>query len=249
MAISEESNGAAVFVARSKLDGVLQTLVDQKEDGGAISPGKESNVPADTDSDHFELVNSPISSPAKKSPRVNRLQRKRKLVKEEVTPTDFQTNSNACLLKLFDRTVDIASFNEHTPLYPICRAWIRNNLSINNNNNINNNNIADKNPNVDPFESEMTDAQHVYELPGPVMMKSEDGETNYPTIPSPVKEPRESFYINQDASAIIPEDIFLNHMRRWKHIRQKWKKASRENEARYIESYKILQEMFDKQNA
>ena len=29
-------------------------------------------------------------------------------------------------MKLFERSVDLAQFNENTPLYPICRAWIKN---------------------------------------------------------------------------------------------------------------------------
>lgn len=29
-------------------------------------------------------------------------------------------------MKLFDRSVDLAKFNEDTPLYPICRAWMYN---------------------------------------------------------------------------------------------------------------------------
>lgn len=29
-------------------------------------------------------------------------------------------------MKLFDRSVDLAQFDEDSPLYPICRAWIRN---------------------------------------------------------------------------------------------------------------------------
>lgn len=29
-------------------------------------------------------------------------------------------------MKLFDRAVDLTPFNEQTPLYPICRAWINN---------------------------------------------------------------------------------------------------------------------------
>lgn len=30
------------------------------------------------------------------------------------------------VMKLFDRSVDLAQFKEDTPLYPICRAWIAN---------------------------------------------------------------------------------------------------------------------------
>ena len=29
-------------------------------------------------------------------------------------------------MKLFDRSVDLAQFEENTPLYPICRAWMAN---------------------------------------------------------------------------------------------------------------------------
>ena len=29
-------------------------------------------------------------------------------------------------MKLFDRSVDLAQFDENSPLYPICRAWMKN---------------------------------------------------------------------------------------------------------------------------
>lgn len=34
------------------------------------------------------------------------------------------------IIKLYDRSVDLAQFNTNTPLYPICRAWMRNNPSV-----------------------------------------------------------------------------------------------------------------------
>ena len=30
------------------------------------------------------------------------------------------------VIKLFDRSVDLGQFSEGTPLYPVCRAWMRN---------------------------------------------------------------------------------------------------------------------------
>jgi len=30
------------------------------------------------------------------------------------------------IMKLFDRSVDLAKFSYDTPLYPVCRAWIHN---------------------------------------------------------------------------------------------------------------------------
>lgn len=37
---------------------------------------------------------------------------------------------DAYVIKLFDRSVDLAQFHTGTPLYPICRAWMRNNPSV-----------------------------------------------------------------------------------------------------------------------
>lgn len=37
---------------------------------------------------------------------------------------------DAYIIKLFDRSVDLAQFNTSTPLYPICRSWMRNNPSV-----------------------------------------------------------------------------------------------------------------------
>lgn len=47
--------------------------------------------------------------------------RKHKLGPVKETP--FQ---HAFVMKLFDRSVDLAQFEENTPLYPICRAWMAN---------------------------------------------------------------------------------------------------------------------------
>lgn len=37
-----------------------------------------------------------------------------------------ENDSNKFVMKLFDRSVDLAQFTDNTPLYPICRAWIAN---------------------------------------------------------------------------------------------------------------------------
>ena len=35
-------------------------------------------------------------------------------------------STDTYIIKLFDRSVDLARFSEDTPLYPVCRAWMRN---------------------------------------------------------------------------------------------------------------------------
>lgn len=45
--------------------------------------------------------------------------------------TSLQTLfEDAYIIKLFDRSVDLAQFSTSTPLYPICRAWMRNNPTV-----------------------------------------------------------------------------------------------------------------------
>ena len=36
------------------------------------------------------------------------------------------TFSDTYVMKLFDRSVDLAQFDDVTPLYPVCRAWMKN---------------------------------------------------------------------------------------------------------------------------
>lgn len=43
--------------------------------------------------------------------------------KSDNQPTSFH---HTYVMKLFDRSVDLARFQEDTPLYPICRAWMAN---------------------------------------------------------------------------------------------------------------------------
>ncbi|KAJ8983971.1 hypothetical protein NQ317_008675 [Molorchus minor] len=43
--------------------------------------------------------------------------------KTENMPTPYH---HTYVMKLFDRSVDLARFQEDTPLYPICRAWMQN---------------------------------------------------------------------------------------------------------------------------
>ena len=44
--------------------------------------------------------------------------------------THFNLFEDAYIIKLFDRSVDLAQFSTSTPLYPICRAWMRNNPTV-----------------------------------------------------------------------------------------------------------------------
>ena len=62
-------------------------------------------------------LDSPLGSPTK-SPRPRRRRKK-----EGATDSAFH---HTFVMKLFDRSVDLAQFQEGTSLYPVCRAWMKN---------------------------------------------------------------------------------------------------------------------------
>lgn len=227
-----------VFSARSKLDGVLQTLVDQKEEG-SMSPEKDQFGRLETDGEFME--NSPQSSPSKKSPRHGKGHRKRKIDREDRMQSELGQLHHTYIMKLFDRSVDLAQFREDTPLYPICRAWIKNQP--------NNHSLSQQVESKMPENESEREAGCIYKLPKPsdITVKKEDGQI-LSRIPSPLPQSDELFDIYADQNSCLPpESLLLNHMVRWKQVRQKWKMAARVNEARYSESLRVLRDMYDKQ--
>lgn len=47
-------------------------------------------------------------------------------MKREESPDETATVQQTYIMKLFDRSVDLAKYKENTALYPICRAWMIN---------------------------------------------------------------------------------------------------------------------------
>lgn len=86
-----------VVAARGRLKGALQDIANITEDESEIDSSKPSRG------------------------------RPPKRVKKETTPPPQQPKvQHSFIMKLFDRCVDLAKYSEHTPLYPICRAWMMN---------------------------------------------------------------------------------------------------------------------------
>lgn len=98
-------SASEVKAARHKLDGVLQGLVASRRQGS--SPRSESD----------EEVEETSVSREKKPPRKRRR-------KDDYD--DGGSYHHTYVMKLFDRSVDLAQFEETTSLYPIARAWIHN---------------------------------------------------------------------------------------------------------------------------
>ncbi|XP_064606496.1 protein lin-37 homolog [Liolophura sinensis] len=236
-------NKQEVSHARFRLNATLQDLVEKKEDGLSDDeiPGSQSEV-------MLREPASPVLSSSKRSSLSRPSSRKRKR-KDDPDGIETDQYQHKYVMKLFDRSVDLAQFEENTPLYPICRAWMRNqpqkrDLSC----------LRSPSPDPDPnsglSDDEVTNGrmQNVYRMPSPLTLKVEVEDGRDLRIPSPIPQMDDTLDINADPDrAPPPEQLLLNHMARWKLTRQKWRIACRQNEIRFAPSMNLLRDMFEQQ--
>lgn len=143
------------------------------------------------------------------------------------------------MLKLFDRSVDLAQFNDNSPLYALCRAWVKNPVTAESKElDFENEEQQTESMNVDETE------ELIYQLPDPEPSKRDL------RIPKSVKKPTTSMKeIDKAINSLKNEKmttLLEMNKKRWKEVRSEWKKASLENEKRYRKSWLILKEMYDK---
>lgn len=220
--------------ARNRLDAVLQGLVERSDSEREQNEEDAGKMVADTLSKDL----SPASAGKRPSSRFPQHRRKKRKEMDDSLADTNQHKQNAYIIKLFDRSVDLAQFSTTTPLYPICRAWMRNNPSMRER--------TAPSPPHSSGEDEISDmlngkGQNIYRLPPPVCPIKSDEPVNL-RIP-PVEKPAESQSIDAAAGS---SPLIYNHIKRWKKIRQKWKEASNKNQLRYSESIKILKEMYER---
>ncbi|XP_048881110.1 protein lin-37 homolog isoform X2 [Brienomyrus brachyistius] len=235
--IKAEKTDAETTGARGRLDAVLQGLVE-KSDSEREQNEDDSGKMA-TDSLNKDL--SPSSAGKRPSSRFPQHRRKKRKEIDDGLSESNQHKQNAYIIKLFDRSVDLAQFNTSTPLYPICRAWMRNNPTVRER-------AASSSPSHSLGEEEVVDmlngkGQNVYRLPPP--SPSPIGPSGEPVnLRIPPTEKSTAAKPFDTAPVSIP--LVYNHMERWKKIRQKWKESSNKNQLRYSESIKILKEMYER---
>lgn len=224
-----------VSSARLRLNTTLQNLVEKDEESYTPS---ESNSPKSHDETPHRLP-SPQQSPKKAT--FSKVSRKRKR-KEDSSGSDINQYHYTYVMKLFDRSVDLAQFNENTPLYPICRAWIKNQPH----NHSNQERSPSPDSDIDVKDKNIHKNGNIYHLPPPI--KSEKDQCSKPRIPSPLPQTNTRIDIYADPDkAPHPKELLSNHMARWKKVRNRWRETSRQNELRYSPSLIILKEMFDSQ--
>ncbi|XP_014478182.1 PREDICTED: protein lin-37 homolog [Dinoponera quadriceps] len=231
--IKDEIGDSDVLVARDRLKGALRELLQHSDTGSSADSSEES-----PSHDYKQQM--------KKTTKAMNFQQPRKIRRRRQVPTDTPFH-HTYVMKLFDRSVDLAQFQEDTPLYPICRAWMANqprnpNLvpkvrspspEIVNEVNMGNN-IFDTN-------GELSD---VHYLPPPLPCEEAIPKNR---IPSPIVGEKDELNLDYDGHTLKSrETLMKEHTARWNAIRKKWHQQAHKNELRFIESANILSTIFKK---
>ncbi|KAL7630790.1 UNVERIFIED_CONTAM: hypothetical protein RMT77_017220 [Armadillidium vulgare] len=240
--IEVDDIGGEVDVARGRFESALLELF-HKDD---IS---ESENESDSDQKDSLTVETADSSARNNAILPNvRPVRKRRRKETELRDGGFH---HTFVMRMFDRSVDLAQFEEGSPLYPICRAWMLNQPH--------NSDLSLKQEPGSPYRclslndiekerDEVLDIAKVTSLPLPdPWFQSDESIDLDPRIPKPL--PKDSLKLNQVNEEIhASPDLLLNqNLLRWRVIRNQWRRVGQRADKRYKKSYAILKAMFDRQ--
>ena len=194
-------------------------------------------------------------------------------------------------MKLFDRSVDLAQFAENASLYPVCRAWMKNQPH--------NTSFAPRlrtptpeppGPEKEAGSDDATEGEEKRDkeegegeeeaaaAAAAAEQKAVSEENGSGSLPKPIfKEPEKPKAVykmpafeplgdNREVSARVPKgltkrkcpeeleideskesasDLLKSHVGGWKKVRKLWRDAAFDNESRFKEGMKILEDMFE----
>lgn len=149
------------------------------------------------------------------------------------------------VMKLFDRSIDLAKFSMIDPLYPICREWMRNAPRARKN---------EPEPEQHPARRSAPEiirmirngiAAEVKFLP-PICdlgMQKVPDELDFQ-----MQHDKSTIGLKYDAKnpPVEKDELMQQNMQRWKTIRQHWQSHMREYDTQYAEGFEILEAIHKK---
>lgn len=140
------------------------------------------------------------------------------------------------IMKLFDRSVDLARFDESTPLYPICRAWMQNQPRMNPKS------MRMPSPVKREKNPQMADQYRSGELKEIRAMPKPEA-SSFEKYPSPIDNRRRtSLETSLDATVEpVPKALLLEeHKKRWGKVRLDWEQYNKAKAERHEASFRLL---------
>ncbi|CAB3382077.1 Hypothetical predicted protein [Cloeon dipterum] len=208
---------ASLSMARSRLTTLLSKIHREEAEHETARSSPLTDIHAGDDA--FKIKSESVAVPSKK--------RRRREVQETGGP------HHSYVMKLFDRSVDLAQFNEKTALYPVCRAW-----------------MANKPRHVSKPISPDSDEEYDYlelgnEELGSIVRKMPPAEAKteaHNRVPHnlPIKSNNDTIVKQEDCD----ESLLEEHKQHWRQVKRDWVQAAFKNETRYGKSIKMIEDIY-----
>ncbi|KFB43323.1 AGAP003410-PA-like protein [Anopheles sinensis] len=145
------------------------------------------------------------------------------------------------IMKLFDRNIDLARYRENSPLYPMCRAWLKNQPRSKESTDAEvkiTRSAIKREYNPDIVEQFMNgDLSEIIEMPRP--------EPAGDMQPYLLEKPETVEDIELNESTLDKDELLNEHRERWKKIRENWISHRKNYEMkRYGTSFKLLEALY-----
>ncbi|XP_022694450.1 protein lin-37 homolog isoform X2 [Varroa jacobsoni] len=139
----------------------------------------------------------------------------------------LEATANTVITKILDCSVDMANFGGRSPLYPMVRAWCRNDAHRD-----------DVSSSGSGSEDEMLNDGRIVTVMPPPAPRAPD----VPRVPPPLPPHGVQEIPIGSVGDDLPdaETMLAEHRERWRLVREQWAEASALNEERYFESCEIL---------
>lgn len=204
--------------ARSKLEDILNDIADKNDEGRTpLGIGDDPSK---------RRVNQTSCTPTKRSypGRYTRKKKKKDLFQDEA---DCKQKPSY-VLKLFDRYVNLAKFEDDTSVYKMLHDWMKNKPSS-----------FDEHSNSfsEMKQKDSADDQFVYSLPNSI---KEEGEQQ--RVPFAAFSKKGSIEEVVDTNEEM-EKLKESNMSRWRNVRQSWRKHSFEKQRLDTPSIQLLKSM------
>ncbi|XP_065086779.1 protein lin-37 homolog [Ochlerotatus camptorhynchus] len=155
------------------------------------------------------------------------------------------------IMKLFDRSVDLARFEGDSPLYPVCRAWMLNKPRTRSDPTCNSNEKhqplgAESSRQSMPDIVERFNRKEIDEIAN--MPKPSETDTHPFLLEKPFpKDNSDPKLDDLEGSAARSEALLKHHKARWTKVRRNWQRHRRNYGRKYQLSYDLLDAIIMKQ--
>ncbi|EDS30152.1 conserved hypothetical protein [Culex quinquefasciatus] len=151
-------------------------------------------------------------------------------------------HSSTFIMKLFDRSVDLARFPEATPLYPVCRAWMQNAPRVARSDEVVEGVPEPRELQVDVLERyNRKELDQIEKMPGPAESELE------PFVREERFAARGEVMGTGEEEDLGREELLKGHKERWSGIKRRWVGHRRNYLGKYQQSFDLLDAIMMKQ--